>query len=180
MMRFCRDRDELGIDLVDMRATAPQPFCRLSFDYQHGQIPVVGMSGMYGESVTGIFEALKLVGREGMRGHVNVGYLMGPGRERAVSADEWVSGHLYGGRPVALAEARRRILIPAYVWVLTHRVGDVVATLRRKDEQRVVGLYDGFASADVGSPTRLSAAAVLTAYLTGRLGELGRGVSLDH
>lgn len=180
MIRFVRDVDEPGLELVDMRVTARQPFCRLSFDYQHGQIPVEHMVGMYSETVTGLMEALKLVGRRGRRGHVNVGYLVGPGRERVVAETEWVSGYLYDGRPVDLAEARRCILIPAYCWVLTHRVGDVVAAVRSAAEVRAVGLYDGFVSADVGSPERLSAAAVLSAYLNGRLAELQAGTSLDH
>jgi len=181
MIRFCREPQEPGVHVVDMRVTAQQPFCRLSFDYQHGQIPVLCMTGMYSESVTGIMEGLKMVGRHGMSGHVNVGYFVGAGRERVIKDDEWLTGYHYRGRAVSTLEARRCILIPQYAWVLAHRVGDVVALLRKSAKARTIGLYDGNPSADLTAPEPVSAAALLAAYLTGRLHDFEEGHScLDH
>lgn len=181
MIRFCRDPDEPDVKVVDMQATAQEPYCRLSFDYQHGQIPVLCMPRMYAESVTGIMEALKLVGKQGRRGHVNVGYLVGAGRQRKVEPGEWVTGYHYKGRAIDTAEARRRILIPQYLWVLNHRVGDVLAKLRRDAQLRSLGLYDGHSSADLEGSDRLSAAALLAAFLNDRLEDFQQGHRcLDH
>ena len=44
---------------LDVSINAEIPWQQLSADYQHGQIPVPGMYGMHGETVTGIMESLK-------------------------------------------------------------------------------------------------------------------------
>lgn len=175
MIRFCRQPDEPGVDVIDMRPDAEQPFCRLHFDYQHGQIPVPGMRGTYSESVTGLMEGLRLVGRPGLPGKVNLGYFVGPGRIRNVPPTHRCSGFRYCGRAVGLEDARRIILIPAYLWLLSNRVQGIVRRIQKQAEKRVTGLYDGVTSSDLSSPCRLSAAAILAAHLNGELADLKAG-----
>lgn len=175
MIRFCRSLDEPGTHVIDIRAGAEQPYCRLSPDYQHGMIPIHCLTGMYSETVTGLMEGLKLIGKHGRPGHINVGYMVGPGRIRETQEGEWLRGYSYMGRSVGIAEARRRMMIPAYLWVLTHRVGNVVALLQREARHRTVGLYDALKSTDIESSEPLSTAALLTANLNGKLKALYEG-----
>lgn len=169
MIRFCRSLDAQDVLVLDIRSTAEHPYCCLSFDYQHGQIPVPGLRGNYGESVTGIFEALRLIGPIGKPGRINYGYFAGPGRERSCRMGEWMTGWSYYGRCVDIFEARRQILIPAYRWVLENKAAAACFKVRKLASQRAIGLYDGHESANIRAPERLSAAAILTAYLDDRL-----------
>jgi len=178
MIRFCRTSDVSDVDVIDMRFNARQPYCRLNFDYQHGQIPVPGLRGMYAESVTGILEGLRLVGPTGRPGKVNCGYFVGAGRPRPLKTGQWCSGYSYKGRAVNLAEARRLLIIPSYQWVLANKVQAVVAKISKLARVRAVGLYDGYGSADLHVDARLSAAAVLTAYLNGELRQLLQGLPI--
>jgi hypothetical protein len=154
--------------VFDIRATAEQPWCRLAFDYQHGGIPVPGYHGMRADSVTGTMEALKLVGPVEAVGRINLGYLSGAGRVRHVPEGHRCSGYHYRGRPVGLGTARVNILVPSYLWVLSNQVADVVCELRRIAKSRTAGLFDGD-SPDILSDERLSAAALLAAYLSGQM-----------
>lgn len=168
MIWFSREMD-VTRPMIDMSHNGEHPFCMLSFDYQHGQIPVPGLNGMFAESLGGMMEALKLTGRRGMPGKVNLGFLIGPGRERKLKPDQWCTGYLYRGRSVDLVEARLRILIPSYLWVLSHKAGAAVAKVRKRSKSSDLWLYDGHESADIRAPARLSAAATLAAYLSGQL-----------
>jgi hypothetical protein len=174
MIWFSREMD-VTRPMIDMSSNSEHPYCRLSFDYQVGQIPVPGFEGMYAESLNGMMEALMLTGRRGMPGKVNLGFLVGPGRERKLGPDQWCTGYMYRGRSVDLAEARRLILIPSYLWVLSHKAGQAVAKVRKRSQDGELWLYDGCDSADINSPMRLSAAATLAAYLSGQLQQFQEG-----
>ena len=174
MIRFCREKDEAE-PVIDISQQGEHPFCMLSFDYQHGRIPVPGLDGMFSESVTGVLEGLRLVSRRGLPGKVDFGYFVGPGRERPVKSGYWATGYSYRGRCVDLAEARRRILIPAYLWVLSHKAGAALSKVRKRADQHDVWLWDGYPSCEINAPERLSAAATLAAYLCGQLQHLQDG-----
>ena len=174
MIRFARQLDEAE-PVIDVSAGSEFPFCMLSFDYQHGHIPVPGLDRMFSESVTGALEGLRLVSRRGQPGKVNFGYFVGPGRERPLGAEQWCTGYSYRGRCIDLPEARRCILIPAYLWVLSHKAGSAVSKVRKRSESTDVWLFDGYPSSDINSPERLSAAATLAACLSGQLQQLQNG-----
>jgi len=174
MIRFSRDKDPAK-PLIDMSYTGEHPFCMLSFDFQHGQIPVPGYDGMFAESLNGMLEALRLVSRRGHPGKINLGFLVGAGRERTLKPDQWCTGYSYRGRCIDLPEARRRILIPSYLWVLSHKAGAALSKVRKRSESGDLWLYDGHESADIKAPGRLSAAATLAAYLSGQFQEFQEG-----
>lgn len=174
MIRFCRDPSEVE-PAIDISLAGEFPFTTLSFDYQHGGIPVPGMSGMYSESVTGTMEGLRLVSRRGYPGKVNFGYFVGPGRDRPLKTDQWCPGYSYRGRCIDLAEARRRILIPAYLWVLSNKAASALTKIKKASDSNDVWIHDGRVSADIQAAERLSAAAVLVAHLNGQLQQLQDG-----
>lgn len=174
MIRFSREMD-VTRPMIDISSDGEHPYCRLSFDYQVGQIPVPGYDGMFAESLNGMLEALRLVSRRGHPGKVNLGFLVGPGRDRTLTPEQWCTGYSYRGRCIDLAEARRRILIPSYLWVLSHKAGVAVAKVRKASESGELWLYDGYESADINASGRLSAAATLAAYLSGQLQQFQEG-----
>ncbi|MBQ0985442.1 hypothetical protein KBZ10_13135 [Streptomyces sp. F63] len=80
-----------------------------------------------------------------------------------------VRGHrtgLYGSELLPYEMARRRIYLPAYRWVLEHRVADLVERLRDKKD---VVLLDYTTNGDVTDPTSpLSHAALIQLHVEGR------------
>jgi hypothetical protein len=174
VIRFARQLDEAE-PVINIGLDGEHPFCMLSFDYQHGRIPVPGFAQMFSESVTGVLEGLRLVSRRGHPGKVNFGFFVGPGRERTLRPEQWCTGYSYRGRCIDLAEARRRILIPTYLWVLSHKAGTALSKVQKRSESNDVWLFDGHASCDIKAPERLSAAAVLAAYLSGQLHQFQEG-----
>jgi hypothetical protein len=157
-------RKELRI--IDIRIKSDPPWNRLAPEYQHGQIPIPGISGMYAESVTGVMEGLKLVGPRGQPGKINTGYFAGPGRLRAIKKDEWLLGYNLEGRRIDLGEARRKILIPSYHWILWNRCHDLVANLRIMGQDQDLWIFDGISNQDLDEfQADLSVAFVLVSFL---------------
>ncbi len=174
-----------GSPAVDISAAAEIPWDRLNPAYQHGQIPVPGLHGMFTESVTGAMEGLKLIGKEGLPGKINPGYFTGPGRIRELGDKEWLLGWSFEGRRLSLPDARRSIFIPAYLWAAQNKAYAVLARLRqfgkvceKKGKDLIV--FDGIPSDDPDDFEKpLSAAAVLVSYLHDRQENLTRAPTLQ-
>lgn len=149
---------------INVSATAKEPWNRLSQEYQHGQIPVPGMKGMYSECVMGIMEGLKLIGPQGKRGKINTGYFTGPGRVREVKEEEWMLGWSLDGLRFSIYEAQRYILIPSCQWVLDNKSYSLVAKLRKLGSQGDITVYDGVPSDDPADDSPLSPAAILARH----------------
>ena len=161
---------------IDVSAGADPPWNRLSADYQHGQIPVPGMKGMYSETVRGLLEGLKLIGRRGRRGRINTAFFSGPWRPREPKDGEWELGYSLDGRRVGPSDANVLVFIPSYVWMLENKAYAVVAALRqlaRHHEERGESLYvhDGLENGDAYDPRPLSSAAILAAFVQDNLAE---------
>jgi hypothetical protein len=170
---------------VDISVDAEIPWNRLSLGYQHGQIPVPGLHRMFTECVQGAMEGLKLIGKSGRPGKINLGLFVGPGRERELEDEEWLLGWSFEGRRVSLPEARRLILLPAYVWMLQNKAYAELARLKMigrmhaEDDNDLV-IYDGVPSDDPDDFEKpLSAAAILVSYVNGQQEELARAPTLQ-
>lgn len=100
---------------IDVSSTAEPPFNQFSPFYPHGDIPIPGMTDGTADSVEGIWQGLKVI-----RGKTAPRYFHGGGRKRGGKP----AGHQFGKekRLLTLTEARRRIYIPAYEWMLEHCV----------------------------------------------------------
>lgn len=174
-----------GLPSVDISADAEIPWSHLSLSYQHGQIPVPGLARMFTECVQGAFEGLKLIGKSGRPGKINPGYFVGPGRERLPTDEEWLLGWSYEGRRVSLPEARRVILIPAYLWTLQNKAYAELARLKmigrmHADDDRDLVVYDGVIGDDPDDFEKpLSAAAILVSYVNGQQEDLARAPTLQ-
>jgi hypothetical protein len=156
-----------GALVLDVTSKGEEPWVRFSPFFPHGGIPIPGSPGVFGRSVEGIWQGLKVFEHE----------VIDPSRweiddmkgiKRAVTSKRGkVVGHRLGvGGDVLLGyrEARHRIYLPAYRWVLENRLAEQVARLR---EEAVVLLdYETNGEVeDLSSP--LSHAALVKLYLEG-------------
>ncbi|MEU6526778.1 hypothetical protein ABZ892_29070 [Streptomyces sp. NPDC046924] len=156
-----------GAEIIDVTSGAPQPWVRLNPFHPHGGLPVPFDEGVTGQSVEGIWQALKVF-RQSDVDPAKLEITAMKGLKRTVRRYGPVQGHrtgLHGDRLLPHGAARRRIYLPAYRWVLEYRVADLVERLR--DEQDVV-LLDCTTNGDVADPTTpLSHAALIQMYVEG-------------
>ena len=121
-----------GATVVDLTSKAPEPWVRFSPFYPHGGIPVPLSPGRSAQSVEGIWQALKVFEGEG----VDVSKLENTtmrNLKRTVRRLGRCLGHRAGLEGEALLpylEARRALYLPAYRWVLEHKLHDELGRLR--------------------------------------------------
>ncbi|MES9539675.1 hypothetical protein [Actinomadura sp. NPDC000600] len=157
-----------GAEFIDVTSKAPEPWVRLSPLYPHGGIPVPYCDGVTSQSVEGIWQALKVFdGSDVDPAKLEITTMKG--LKRTVRRHGPVKGHrtgLHGDRLLSYESARRRIYLPAYRWVLEHRVADLVERLREKKD---VVLLDYTTNGDVTDPASpLSHAALIQLHIEGR------------
>jgi hypothetical protein len=121
-----------GARLIDVTSKGEQPWVRMSPFFPHGGIPVPLSAGVVAQTVEGIWQALKVFQDYDVDARkLNVASMTG--LKRTVRKYGPVLGHragLSGDRLLPYEEARRRIYLPAYRWVLEHRLADLVEELR--------------------------------------------------
>jgi hypothetical protein len=158
-----------GSVVIDVSSYAGMPFCTLSPMWVHGGIPVPGMPGTTSDTVEGVWQGLKVI-----RGKTAPRYFHGPGAKRGGKP----SGHLFGKKLLGIVEARRRIYIPTYEWLLDNRISHhffehLIATARSGVTQFIHDVGDNGDVNDTSQP--LAHAAVLVQYLNRmRDGTFGR------
>jgi hypothetical protein len=162
-----------GAAVVDVTSKGPAPWVRLSPFYPHGGIPVPFSPGVTGESVEGVWQALKVFdGADVDAAKLRVTTMTG--LKRTVRRFGPVLGHRAGLEGVDLLpyeEARRRVYLPTYRWVLENRVEAEVAELRALAAERDVVLLDYTTNGDVTDlSTPLSHAALVARHLEGGWG----------
>ncbi len=157
-----------GAEIIDVTSKAPEPWVRLSPFYPHGGIPVPYSDGVTSQSVEGIWQSLKVF-QDSDVDPAKLGVTTMKGLKRTVRRYGPVLGHrtgLHGDRLLPYEAARRRIYLPAYRWILEHRVADLVELIRNKDD---VVLLDYTTNGDVTDPgSPLSHAALIQLHVEGR------------
>ncbi|MFD8784107.1 DUF6939 family protein [Kitasatospora sp. NPDC059599] len=157
-----------GAEIIDVTSKAPDPWVRLSPFYPHGGIPVPFSDGVTSQSVEGIWQALKVF-QDADVDPAKLGVTTMKGLKRTVRRFGPVQGHrtgLNGDRLLSYESARRRIYLPAYRWILEHRVADLVEQIRTKGD---VVLLDYTINGDVTDPASpLSHAALIQLHVEGR------------
>lgn len=159
-----------SVRMLDITSRGPEPWVRFSPFYPQGEIPVPFSLGVYSQTVEGIWQGLKVFTTAdidpakfaitGMRG-----------LKRSVRQYGPVLGHragVTGSRLIPYVEARQTIYLPAYRWVLEHRLRHLLDDLRQMARDQTVVLLDYATSGDVGNVTRpLSHAWLIKHYLDG-------------
>lgn len=157
--------------IIDVTSKGPQPWVRMSPFYPHGGIPVPLSGHAVAQSVEGIWQGLKVFGDHDVDIRTLQVVSM-TGLKRTVRRYGPVLGHragLDGDHLLPYEQARRRIFLPAYRWVLEHRVADLVDELRTAAQAGEVVLLDYTVNGDItDTGSALSHAALIGPYIQDR------------
>ena len=157
-----------GALLVDVTSKGPEPWVRFSPFFPHGGIPIPNTPDQTAASVEGLWQGLKVFEKEDTDpatwAVTNMKNIKRSGKSRGA-----VRGHRFGATSDVLLgyrDARYRIYLPAYRWVLENRLTRELEQLREQAEQRPVVLLDYQTNANVDDlSTPLSHAALVKWYL---------------
>jgi hypothetical protein len=159
-----------GATIVDVTSKGVTPWVRFSPFFPHGGIPIPNTPSQAAQSVEGLWQGLKVFDREdidpGTWAITDMSGIKRGGKSRGA-----VRGHRFGvGSDTLLGyrDARFRIYLPAYKWVLENRLASEVEQLRRLAADTPLVLLDYETNADVedvSSP--LSHAALVMYHLQG-------------
>lgn len=160
-----------GAPILDVTSHAPDPWVRFSPFYPHGDIPVPFSPGTFSMSVEGIWQGLKVFEQQDVDpakfAIANMKNLKRTVRRfgKVLGTREGVAGE----RLLGYIEARRAVYLPAYRWVLDHRLQALLDELRALGQAQTVLLLDYTTNGDVDNPAQpLSHAALITHYLEDR------------
>lgn len=156
--------------IADVTSKAQDGLAKLSPFYPHGGIPVPNSEGYTATCVEAIWQGLKVfetadIDTEMFRNDTmrNI--------KRTVRRFGKPLGHRYGvGNQELLSyiDARKRIYIPTYRWVLENKVMHIIERLREASKAKTVILLDYDTNADVDNPRKpLSHASLVKAYAEG-------------
>jgi hypothetical protein len=159
-----------GAVILDVTSKGEEPWVCFSPFYPHGGIPIPNTPGITAESVEGLWQGLKVFEHEDIDPSkwriTNRQGIKRGGRSRGK-----VVGHRFGvGSPVLLGyhDARIQIYLPAYHWVLQHRLQREVEELRQLARHETVLLLDYETNARIEDLSRpLSHAALIKYHLEG-------------
>ena len=159
--------------IIDVTSKAQDEFRKLSPFYPHSGIPVNPTSEQYlfGASVEGIWQGLKVFEDEGPNLYSLHNSSM-RGLKRTTRVHGRCLGHAYGdiiGKKYILlgyVEARKKIYVPAYKWVLENKCSDLVNKIRIIAQHKTVILLDYNTNEDIERASKpLSHASILKRYI---------------
>ena len=130
--------------VVDVTSRAQGPWVKFSPFFPHGLIPIPFSEGVFGESVEGIWQGLKVFQNEGIDLAAFANDSM-KGIKRGGGIRGRVLGHQKGTRSgmlLSYADARHEIYIPTFRWVLQNRLQAEVDQLRALFVQKDLILLD--------------------------------------
>lgn len=149
---------------IDVSSSGDPPLNQLSPFYAHGGIPIPGRPDQRSDSVEGIWQGLKVI-----RGKIAPRFFEGGGQKRVGKP----LGHQWSDSPrlLDLVEARRKIYIPAYEWMLNNRIDPAIFDTFVGQAFRGVPqfFYDREDNGSIGKDAPLAHASVLVDYLNRRI-----------
>ena len=156
------------VAIIDVTSKADEPWVRFSPFFPHGRIPVPFSDDVVASCVEGIWQALKVFELEDVdTSKLQVTNMKG--LKRTVRRLGNVKGHRNGVRGaelLAYRDARERIYLPSYKWVLENCLQVEVEELRRIATQSPVVLLDYTINGDIDDLSKpLSHAALVRRYL---------------
>ncbi len=108
-----RENVPAGERIHDVSSYGDEPYCRFSPIWAHGGIPIPGMPGQTSDTVEGIWQGLKVI-----RGKTAPHLFRGRGQKRGGKP----AGHKFGDRLLDIVEARRKLYLVSYEWMLENRI----------------------------------------------------------
>jgi hypothetical protein len=157
-------------DAVVLNMTEKGAMCKLSPKFPHEGIPVPFEEGVMALSVDGIWNGCKVFERRGIDKRYFDKDMMKE-VDREVKYGKRCKGFRSGVKGAKLmdeVEARRKILIPAYNWMLENKCGKLLEVLKKISKERTVVLLDYSENGDVENVEEpLSYAALVKAKIEG-------------
>lgn len=123
--------------IVDLTSKAPEPWVKFSPFYPNEEIPIPFSEGKIAASVEGIWQGLKVFETGGIDTNVMENRTM-KRLKRTVRKYGMVKGHQKGLESQELLgyiEARKKIYLPMYKWVLENKLQEEVKALKKLAEQ---------------------------------------------
>lgn len=159
-----------GALVLDVTSKGPEPWVRFSPFFPHDGIPILNTPDQFAASVEGLWQGLKVFEKEGTDPTKWANTTM-RGIKRSGKSRGAVRGHRFGAVSDLLLgyrDARYRIYLPAYRWVLENRLTHELEQLRAQSKARTVVLLDYETNADVDDLSApLSHASLVKHFLDG-------------
>lgn len=153
-----------GAVIIDVTSKAEDKFKQLSPFYTVGSIAVPGMEDKKALCVEGIWQGLKVF--EGFDYDTTYFDKSTKDIKRTVRKFGRVKGHCYKGELLGYVEARKKIYLPAYTYVLEKRLNYLVMELRAMVKKKDLVLLDYTTNAFITDPSKpLSHAAIIKAAI---------------
>jgi len=137
--------------VVDVTSKAKTALVKLSPFYPHGDIPVPFSEGATSKSVEGIWQALKVF----ENADVDLKMLENDKMKnikRTVRKFGKPLGHrkgINGNELLNYLDARVKIYLPSYLWMLKHKVSEIIDRLKIASEEQDIVLLDYTTNADI-------------------------------
>lgn len=154
--------------LIDVTSKGDAPFIKFSPFYPHGGIPVPFSEGLVAASVEGIWQGLKVFETADIDTAQFENTSM-KNIKRTTRKNGRIIGHRNGvnGQDIlSYHEARYKIYLPSYLWVLENCLQNEVKQLKELGSNELVVLLDYETNCDVDNLSKpLSHAGLVKAYL---------------
>ncbi len=159
-----------GAILADVTSQATDGLVKLSPFYPHGDIPVPFSPGWTATCVEAIWQGLKVFEHADVDTEMFKNDTM-KNLKRTVRRFGKPLGHRRGVNGTELLgyiEARKEIYVPAYRWVLEHKVQSIIERLREASRSRTIVLLDYNTNCNINDGRKpLSHAYLIKAYAEG-------------
>ncbi|MBP5381614.1 MAG: hypothetical protein J6Y39_07815 [Bacteroidaceae bacterium] len=156
--------------LADVTSSAKDGLVKLSPFYPHGGIPVPFSEGYTATCVEAIWQGLKVFEGCDVDTSLFANDTM-KGLKRTVRKYGKPLGHrkgVYGTELLGYIEARKKIYIPTYKWMLENKVTHIIERLREASKTKTIVLLDYDTNVDVENTKKpLSHASLIKAYIEG-------------
>lgn len=159
-----------GAVIADVTSKATDGLVKLSPFYPHGGIPVPFSQGYTATCVEAVWQGLKVFEDEDVDVKMFQNDTM-KGIKRTVRTHGRILGHrkgVNGDEILSYVDAKRRIYIPTYRWMLENKAMDIIERLRDASKTKTIVLLDYNTCCDVDSEKKpLSHAYLVKAYAEG-------------
>ena len=160
--------------IIDVTSHAQDEFVKFSPFYPNGGIPVPFTEGLVAVSVEGIWQGLKVFEDADIDTRMFSKRDM-KNMKRTTTKFGRCLGHrkgVHGEELLEYIEARKKIYLPCYKWVLENKLQKLVTAVRVISKHKPVVLLDYNTNPDVNNPKKaLSHAALIKAFIEGNYPE---------
>ncbi|QEM09087.1 DUF6939 family protein [Mucilaginibacter rubeus] len=154
--------------ILDFTSSGGEEYKQFSPFYPHGDIPVPFTNGFFAKSVEGVWQGLKVfedqdidIAKFGIDDMKNI--------KRSVRKNGQVRGHrkgVYGSELLNYHDARKKIYLKTYAWVLDHKLQSLLVKLLQLALERDLVFLDYETNTDIENLKKpLSHAGLVKKYL---------------